>query len=60
MAYTTAYMPQEQQAPPKITEEDLDEFAKMFPNIDKEVILSVFQAKRGNKEATANTLLQMS
>ncbi len=45
--------------PPKLTEEELQEFVKMFPNLDKEIILSVFEASRGNKEAMVGNLLQL-
>lgn len=42
------------------TEEQLQDFTKMFPNIDKEIIKSVFAEKRGNLEETATCLLQLS
>ena len=50
-----------QQRPlPKLSDEQLEEFGKMFPNIDKDVILSVFQENQGNQESTINSLLVLS
>ncbi len=31
----------------------------MFPNLDRDIILSVFNASRGNKEAMVNNLLEL-
>jgi len=45
---------------PELTEEQLQEFCKMFPNLDKEVITSVYQENRGNQESTVNGLLLLS
>ncbi|PAV58253.1 hypothetical protein WR25_11909 isoform B [Diploscapter pachys] len=46
--------------PVQITEEDLKEFADMFPSVDKEVVKCILEEKRGNKEATVNALLEMT
>ena len=61
MAYKTAYLPQQQPPPqpPALTPEDLEEFSKMFPEIEKSVIEAVFVESGGNKEATVNALLQL-
>ncbi|XP_045481026.1 toll-interacting protein-like [Harmonia axyridis] len=45
---------------PVLSESELKQIEEMFPSIDKEVIKSVFEANRGNKEGTVNSLLQMS
>jgi toll-interacting protein len=42
------------------TEEALNELCELFPNIEREVVKSVLEANRGNKEASANALVEMS
>jgi len=62
LAYTPAYLPSQPQPPPpppQLAEEELEEFSKMFPAIDRTVIQAVFTESRGNKETTVNSLLQM-
>lgn len=45
---------------PVLSESELKQIEEMFPAIDKEVIKTVFEANRGNKEGTINSLLQMA
>lgn len=47
------------QPPAVLSEQELKQIEEMFPNIDKEVIKSVSEVNRGNKDGTVNSLLQM-
>ncbi len=42
---------------PLYTDDDVNELQEVFPNIDLEVIKSVLDEKRGNKDAAINALL---
>ena len=59
LAYSTSLLPQQPPPPPTLAPDDLDEFSKMFPEIEKSVIEAVFTESRGSKEATVNALLQL-
>ncbi|KAL1110188.1 hypothetical protein AAG570_008265, partial [Ranatra chinensis] len=45
---------------PVFNQAHLSQIEEMFPNVDKEVVKSVYEANRFNKDATVNSLLQMS
>lgn len=63
---TPQLIPQQQmiqQPPPPaqpLTDEDVANLMEMFPSVDKDVIKSIGEANRGNKEATINSLLQLT
>ncbi|XP_064627773.1 toll-interacting protein A-like isoform X8 [Lineus longissimus] len=62
--YTTGQNPpQQQQQPvqqgPMYTEEDVKQIKEMFPDVEEEVIKSILESHRGNKDATINDLLSM-
>lgn len=55
--------PMIQQAPvpaQPLSEEDVIGLMEIFPSVDKDVIKSIGEANRGNKEATINSLLQLT
>ncbi|KAI5739843.1 hypothetical protein M8J77_024048 [Diaphorina citri] len=54
-------VPLQQPLPPvQLSETDLKQIQEMFPNMDGDVVKSVYEVNRGNKDATVNSLLQMS
>ncbi|KAK7601878.1 hypothetical protein V9T40_009319 [Parthenolecanium corni] len=62
-AAVPVYQAPQQPPPPliqQISEDDLKMVEEMFPNLDKDVIKSVLEVNNGNREATINSLLQMS
>lgn len=47
-------------AGPLFTEEELNELHVMFPTVDKDVIQSILEEKRGDKDSTVTALLEMT
>lgn len=43
-----------------LTDEEINQIAEMFPTIEKEVIKSIAEANRGNKDSTINSLLTLT
>lgn len=56
-------IPVQQPPPPQmqpLNDEDISNLMEMFPNIDKEVIKSIGETNNGDKNATINSLLQLT
>lgn len=61
--YTQVQQPALATAPEPIqhlTDDDISSLMEIFPSVDKDVIKSIGEANRGNKEATINSLLQLT
>ena len=49
-----------QPAGPLYTDDDVNQVKEVFPDVDEEVIKSLLEANRGNKDQTINNLLTMN
>lgn len=47
-------------AVPLYTDDEVKELVAMFPNVEEEVVRSVLDMKRGDKDATVTALIEMS
>lgn len=45
---------------PVFNEADFEQIAEMFPNMEKDVVKSIYEVNRFNKDITINSLLQLS
>ena len=43
-----------------ITPEDIKQLQDMFPNVEEQVIRTILETERGNKERAVNRLVQMN
>jgi toll-interacting protein len=60
--YTTGQPPPQQQPTqqgPMYTDDDVNQIKEMFPDVEDQVIKSILESHRGNKDATINDLLSM-
>lgn len=53
-------VPVEPLSPPVFNEADFAQITEMFPNMEKDVVKSVYEVNRFNKDVTINSLLQLS
>ncbi|XP_023344927.1 toll-interacting protein [Eurytemora carolleeae] len=60
MHYTPTHLPVQQPAPPVMSEEDVEEFSRMFPGVEKSLIKEIYSTNLGDKEVTVNTLLELA
>ncbi|KFM76846.1 Toll-interacting protein, partial [Stegodyphus mimosarum] len=60
MAVSNPVPAEMQEVPEQISKEDLKQVIEMFPNIEEEVVQTVLDSNRGNKDQTINALLALS
>lgn len=57
---TTQPPQQPQLPPPQFNEADFAQITEMFPNMEKDVVKSIYEVNHFNKDTTINSLLQLS